>query len=334
MNYKIDILENEILQKYPSILEILLKDQTTKKNIIWATNNYESFGARYLKESSIEIDLITGVNGHVIMPRVKKNISSQLSRTKGMAEVFTPSWVCNLQNNSIDNLWFDRENVFNREIKTGNSISWKTTKERIIFPKGKRWKDYIQQRRLEITCGEAPYVTSRYDTVSGQFIEVEDRIGFLDRKLRIINENIDSSREWLRAAQIAYKNTYAFEWQGDSLLLARQSLLFTFIENYKYKFKKEPLMRSVRCIADIISWNIWQMDGLKGVIPFSCDKTIQKNMNLLPNEKANHGYCQGCVNNSILDHNGVYCLIKDWKAKDKKTGQTSKKIMFIDLIKS
>jgi hypothetical protein len=34
---------------------------------------------------------------------------------------------------------------------------------------------------------------------------------------------LDSIEEWLKASQIAYKNTYAFEWQGDSLLLAREA---------------------------------------------------------------------------------------------------------------
>ena len=44
---------------------------------------------------------------------------------------------------------------------------------------------------MEITCGEAPYLVSRYDVVKGEIIPVEDRIGILDRKLRVINENID-----------------------------------------------------------------------------------------------------------------------------------------------
>jgi hypothetical protein len=56
--------------------------------------------------------------------------------------------------------------------------------------------------------------------------QIKNRIGILDRKLRVINENVDSREsEWLKASQIAYKNTYAFEWQGDSLLLAREACL-------------------------------------------------------------------------------------------------------------
>jgi hypothetical protein len=82
----------------------------------------------------------------------------------------------------------------------------------------------------------------------------------LDRKLRVINENIDDTGEWLEAAQTAYKNIYGFEWQGDSLLLAREALLIGFIENYKLKFGKEPLLKSIQYIAYLISRNVWQMD--------------------------------------------------------------------------
>ena len=46
-------------------------------------------------------------------------------------------------------------------------------------------------KRLEITCGEAPYIASRYDTVSGEPIEIKRRIGILDRKLRVVTENAE-----------------------------------------------------------------------------------------------------------------------------------------------
>ena len=72
MKAEIDISESEILEKYPEVLDILLQDQTTKKNIIWATSNYEDFGESYAKTNQIKSDLITGINGNVIMPRVKK----------------------------------------------------------------------------------------------------------------------------------------------------------------------------------------------------------------------------------------------------------------------
>ena len=182
---------------------------------------------------------------------------------------------------------------------------------------------------MEITCGEAPYITSRYDTTTGEFIPVEKRIGLLDRKLRVINENVHSSGEWLTAAQEAYKSIYGFEWQGDNLLLAREAMLYTFIENYELKFNKLPLTVSIKYIAYIISWNIWQMDGLKGVIPNSCKDIVETS--LFGDETRIP--CKGCASEGFLNHTGIYCLIKDWRAKDPNSGKKGRKMRYIDLLK-
>jgi hypothetical protein len=328
----IDILENELIEKYPDVLRLLLRDQTTKKNIFWATNNYEHLGESYRFNSEISPELITGEKGHVIMPRVYKDKILQLSRSKEMAEVFTPSWICNAQNNLVDNAWFDREGVFNNEILLNNKRkSWETTKEKIVFHKDKTWQDYVRDTRLEITCGEAPYLVSRYDTTTGEFINIENRIGLLDRKLRVVNENTDTLEVWLESAETAYKSTYGFEWQGDSLLLAREALLITFIENFILKFETEPTLETIQNIAQIISWNIWQMDGLKGVIPNSCKDKIIEVADVFETKKEIKK-CKGCETQNIKLHNGVFCNIMDWEGIDKKTGKTGLVIRFIDLL--
>lgn len=324
MQVVIDILENELIEKYPDILGILLRDQTTQKNIFWATDNYEHFGDSYRFNSEILPELITGEKGNVIMPRVHKDKILQLSRSKEMAEVFTPSWICNAQNNLVDNSWFGKDDVFNKEILLKNGTkSWETTKEKIVFPKGKTWQDYVRDTRLEISCGEAPYLVSRYDTTTGEFIKIENRIGILDRKLRVVNENLDSINEWLKAVETAYKNTYGFEWQGDSLLLAREALLITFIENFTHKFETEPTLKTIQNIAQIISWNIWQMDGLKGVIPNSCKDEIIDISDFFET-KTEIKKCKGCETQNIKSHNGIYCNIMDWDIE--------KPIKFISLL--
>jgi hypothetical protein len=329
----IDIFENEIVEQYPNVLDILLRDHTTQRNIFWATNNYEYLGIKYTFNAHISSELITGENGNIIMPRVHKDKILQQSRSKEMAEVFTPSWICNAQNNLIDNAWFGEEGVFNQEITNPDgSKGWEVNPAKIKFPKGKTWKHYARDTRLEVACGEAPYITSRYDSSTGEFIPIEERIGILDRKLRVINENILSPGEWLKAAQLAYKNTYAFEWQGDSLLLSREAMLATFIENYTLKFKKEPLLKSIQYIAYIISWNVWQMDGLKGTVPNSCGGITITEKDLFGQIKTINSFCQGCMYNNIYKHNGIYCLIKDWSNKDLIIGKTGRKIKFIDLL--
>jgi hypothetical protein len=334
MQKEVDIIEDKILNKYPNILDILLRDQTTNQNIFWATDNYEHLGDSYSFSSPITTDLITGKNGNIIMPRVLKDKILQQSRIKNMAEVFTPSWICNAQNNLIDKAWFQNVNVFNNEVKLSNgSCTWKVIPKHIKFPPGKTWMQYVRDKRLEISCGEAPYITSRYDSTTGTFIPIKKRIGILDRKFRVINENVHKSSEWLTAAKSAYKSTYAYEWQGDSLLLAREAMLYTFIENYTFKFTKEPLLKSIKCIADIISWNVWQMDGLKAVVPNSCLIKNATTINLFRENETSFSSCEGCQKDNIIKHNGIYCLVKDWFSTDKITKKKGRKIKFIDIIK-
>ena len=70
---KVDILENDILQRYPDVLAELLRDHTTGRNIFWATYDYEERGEGYAYDSEITIEAITGENDGVIKPRVLKS---------------------------------------------------------------------------------------------------------------------------------------------------------------------------------------------------------------------------------------------------------------------
>ena len=241
---RIDIKENYIYKLDNELLEILLKDRSLKKNIIWATDNYAHKGFGYQFSDEISIMAITGHKGGVVKPRTEKSKKEQADRIRDKAEVFTPSWICNKQNNLVDNAWFGTDFVFNEETEK----TWISTAEPIVFPTatGKTWQDYINDVRLEITCGEAPYLVSRYDTVSGYMIELSQRIGLLDRKLRVVSENTQTEKEWLKWAIKSFQNTYGYDWQGDNVLLARENLLFTFIDYYKAKFDKEPDSRTLR----------------------------------------------------------------------------------------
>ena len=328
-----DIKENDILKMSPELLNTLLKDHTLSTedkqvNIFWATDNYADRGVGFQYNDQITIEAITGNNGDVIVPRALKSKNVCATRTREMAEVFTPSWICNKQNNLVDNAWFGRENVFNTEVDNPDgSHSWIVNEEPITFPEGKTWRDYVNENRMEITCGEAPYLVSRYDTVTGEPIPIENRIGLLDRKLRVVSENTETLGDWLKAAQSAYQSIYGFEWQGDNLVLAREALLYTFIDYYRAKFGKDPLLKSLLYIAYIISWNIWQMDGLKGVIPDSCGERRTVVADLF-GETEVVSHCEGCKTGDIRKHNGTYALIKDWNAPKAK-----QKIRFIDLMK-
>ena len=326
----IDIREDSLLELSQEVLENLLRDHTTGNNIFWATHDYEALGSEYDYHAPILPHLITGERGMIIRPRVLKSKENQTERAKDKAEVFTPSWICNAQNNLVDEAWFGRKDVFNVEDTT--SHTWQTNPDKIEFPEGRTWQDYVRATRMEITCGEAPYLVSRYDTTTGVSIPIRQRIGLLDRKLRVVSENVDESTEWLKWVQIAFMNTYGYEWQGDSLLLAREALLWSFIEYYQAKFGKQPQKRSMKYIAYIISWNLWQMDGLKCVVPDSCKDGVTEKELTLFGEQEKLIRCPGCQNENIHKHNGTYCLIRDWGNKDLYTGENNRKIRFVDLI--
>ena len=108
---------------------------------------------------------------------------------------------------------------------------------------------------MEMTCGEAPYLVSRYDTVTGKKIKIKDRIGLLDRKLRVIGENIvlEDKKNWIKWVTKAFKSIYGFEYQGDNLIIARKNLLYTLIEYYEERFGEKPESNLIRKIANIIS---------------------------------------------------------------------------------
>lgn len=309
----IDIKEDELLAM-GGILETLLLDRTTGENIIWATNDYAHLGEAYTFHQHITPDLITGTNQGVIQPRVAKKEAERRLRSRKMAEVFTPSWVCNMMNNCVDEAWFKRSPVFNVTFNELKKHWWEPTDEKISFPEGKTWQEYVKMGVIEITCGEAPFLASRYDTVSGEPItDLRKRIGWLDRKMRIVNENTETEEDWLFWTREAFKGTLGYEWQGDNLLLARENILMSLFDYHEDRFHKVPSVDYVREIAGIISWNIFQMDGLKFVIPRSCHPRILETKDLISGEVIRKEIeCEGCKKGLIHRHNGIYVQTMDW----------------------
>ena len=279
----IDVREDDLLALSAEVLDTLLRDHTTGQNIFWATHDYESLGPEYDYHSSILPHLITGSRGMVIRPRVLKTKAEQTDRSKDMAEVFTPSWVV------------------------------------------KMMVDYIKpdptMRVLELTCGEAPFLVSRYDATTGEPISISERVGVLDYKLHVINEQQWGDDEWLHQVRQAFQTTYGYEWQGDSLLLARENLLYTFIDHYEARHGNQPDATLLQEFAEIISWNLWQMDGLSY-------RTPQEK-----HESSPQGGNVGGLQLSFFDEAPVeapapFCIIKNWqtgkplKVNDMKRRQT------------
>ena len=260
-----------------AVLDALLKDRSTGKNIIWATDPPEELQTVMYEPVTDKSQITTQQLGlthyEVVLPRMMKQTDTQQQRTRKKGEVFSPAWVCNKMNNALDADWFrglgaeESAGQFTVELPQG----WQTVETPVQFPacKGKTpaWVQYVQSRRLEVTCGEAPFLASRYDAATGEMIPVARRIGILDRKLRVVSENAATEDEWRKYATHAVQSTYGYEYQGDNLLLARVNLLLTYAEHLQARWQRKPTKEELQPIATIISWNLWQMDGLRLSVP-------------------------------------------------------------------
>ena len=270
MNVSCDIQSDLMRADKRRVLGLLLQDKTSKRNILWGTDMYAERGTAYAHDSEITPELITGVHAGLIRSRAQKHQDQQSERTRTHAEVFTPMWVCAMMIDALDADWFGVQHVFTDD-------SGERT-QRVEFPEGKTWQDYVRSTRLEITCGEAPFLVNRYDAATGEPVPVEKRIGILDRKLRVVDENAVDEDEWVHWVLLAFRSTFGYEFQGDNLLIARLNLLATFEEYLDHRWHREATDRELRKIANIIVWNVWQMDGLTYRIPF--DTTSDAPMDL------------------------------------------------------
>lgn len=270
----VDISEEGIANDSGTLLTILLKDRTTNKNIVWASPSYEGMGKPFCANQHIKKNLIIGPYDSIIQPRVAKNKRNQEIRTRKRGEVFTPPWLVDKQVSIV--------------LSEIGNISFES---------------YIALRWLELACGEGPYIVTRYDSITGDIIHVEKRVGFLDRKLQRIAVEVTTEQDFIKWSKIAYESSYGYELQGDSLLLARENLLLSFCEHYNYKFGKLPTMKVIKQIATIISYNIFQMNGLTKQTPYSDDSKSNIQLNLFDevNDRGKKG--------------DIFTLVKDWRKK-------------------
>ena len=303
-----------------AVLDTLLKDKSTGKNIIWATDPPEELQTVMYEPVTDRSQITTQQLGlthyEVVLPRMMKQTDTQQQRTRKKGEVFSPAWVCNKMNNALDADWFrglgagESAGQFTVELPQG----WQTVETPVQFPvcKGRTpaWVQYVQSRRLEVTCGEAPFLASRYDAATGEMIPVARRIGILDRKLRVVSENAATEDEWRKYATHAVQSTYGYEYQGDNLLLARVNLLLTYAEHLQARWQRKPTKEELQPIANIISWNLWQMDGLHLSVPGGKPQPEAEQLDLFSMFGA-----------AELQPPTVSCKVKNWRKGSHGTAQ-------------
>ena len=268
------------------LFDILLKDKNTGKNIIWCTNDYIKLGVGYSADCEITYESLVNLDSEFLQPRVTKSKEIQKCRTRDKAEVFTPSWLCKDMNNFCEKDWFEKHSK-------GFDLKENYITEKFL-------KSYVDVKKLEITCGEAPFVVSRYDTTTGNIIPLYERIGFLDRKLTAISDYTNDMDEWFEWVCRAYQSCYGYEYQGDNLFKARLNLIHTFLDYYEKKWVRGfPTNVQLKKISNIIMKNFWQMDGLTYTVPNTdivCkvyNWRSKKNMNLVGEDNMKFDYIVG-----------------------------------------
>lgn len=162
---------------------------------------------------------MTVERARALLPRCMKPHDERSSRQDNYAEVFTPLWMVRIMTDEVDPVCDD-------------------------------WQSYVCVRVLEPTCGEAPFLTTRYDPSLSLSQHSCERVGMLDRKLSAIPPCPDRTEWCLRALQ----SCHGCELNADSLLLARVNVLLTFIDACA------PSHDAIMRACDIITWNLWQMD--------------------------------------------------------------------------
>lgn len=238
------------------LLKKLLEDKTTKGQILWGTDAYRERGPAFEREREMDTSLLLYENAGLLKTRARKAFEQQSERTRQHGEVFTPRWICDVMIDHLDKEWFGV-----KEIDFLSSMD-------VLFVK-KKWKKYVDSKRLEITCGEGPFLVQRYDVSTGNIIPVPERKGILDRKLQVVSRYAETEEEWKIWAKRAYEATYGYEFQGDNLLISRVNFMMTYREFYQKRWQKEPELSEWEKIENIITWNLWQMDGLTGEIPYA-----------------------------------------------------------------
>ena len=268
-------IQDDILRLHSmGLLDRLLQDKATKGKVLWATDAYSRFGDCYTPGNEIRPQRITGEHSDLIKTRARRAMEQRTARTRQHAEVFTPLWVVKKMNDVADEQWFGRKTGFYQLTEEG----------KIAFTNNqKHWKLYVDARRLEITCGEAPFLATRYDVETGEALPVEERIGLLDRKLRVVSENAADLAEWKTWALRAVQSIYGYELQGDNLLIDRVNVLCSVEEHMMHRWKRKPEKAWLEKLCNVVCWNLWQMDGITGCVPVPPQPTEQQ-LSLFPPE--------------------------------------------------
>ena len=114
----------------------------------------------------------------------------------------------------------------------------------------------------------------------------------------MVGENTDTELAWITWAAQAVEATYGYEFQGDSLLIARLNVLMTVRDFMEDRFGQTLTEKQFGRLIQTVVWNLWQMDGLTDRIPFAAE------------EEPDMG---GLLFGMMQEQENTDCRIYDWR---------------------
>ena len=123
--------------------------------------------------------------------------------------------------------------------------------------------------------------------------------------------------------------------ESDNILIARESLFYTFLDYYE-AFCRDVLghegklqISTLRTIAYIISWNIWQMDGITKTLPLSGEHEqaeIERQQFSLFDDNSE---AETVSSANEIQKKTIYAKVAEWS----KDGEANRKVnQFKDII--
>lgn len=240
------------------ILVTLFKDCAAGRNIVWTDDECVEFGDGFIGDNGIAIEKITNFSSGAIKPHIAKKQGRRFERIMTRAGAIVPSWLFNRMNNSIDAVWLDMRDV--SYVK--NDVERNSGLKRIVFHEksGRSGRVYVESHRPGITCGEASFAYSHYDTVTMDASPVGGRIGFSNRMLCVVSEKIGYCREWVRWAPAAPEASSGFEFQCCCLPTCI-NVFGTFWEHQRERWSAGMAEVETGQTVWILLWNILQLNG-------------------------------------------------------------------------
>ena len=269
------------LNGYPvkPVLKLLLADKAARRSIVFATDRYASLGERYREAGPIENGLLAALE----------------ARGFGLEEELSAELVRRL-NDRWDEEWFGFPEPFAGEGP-------------VRFAGEEAWKKYVDAPRLAVCCGAARLLTVREDGAGG-LLSPAARPGILDRKLRVVSENAETEEVWRHWALRAFQSVYGYEYRGDLLLLGRLRLMTAFADFREARWGAEASNAELRRIANVIAWNLWQMDPETAAVPFAHREAPYRQLSLFD-------YLSGDEDDRPKEP--VPCRVFDWRGNESVT---------------